>query len=119
MRHLAAKVLAISLATLPLSVVQAAATFEGLFGAEGKIRTWMNLLVPLVIGAGLLYFIWGLAMFIGNSGDEKGREEGKSRMVWGILGMFVMVSIWGIIAFIGGSGGLDIGQGGTFEPPKF
>jgi hypothetical protein len=91
-----------------------AITVEGLVT---KFKGWINLVIPIVIGIGLIYFLWGLATFINNSGDEKGREEGKSKMVWGILGLFVMISIWGLVEFVGSS--LDIKQGETFDPPKF
>jgi len=98
---------------LPLHFVQAITIGELLV----KFTDWLNLLIPIFIGLGLLYFIWGLATFIGNSGSEDGREEGKSKMIWGILGMFVMISIWGITAFVGDT--LEIDPGGTFDPPKF
>ena len=71
----------------------------------------------LVAGLALLYFIWGVVVFISKSGESEGRKEGRSKMIWGILGMFVMISIWGITAFVGDT--LEIDPGGTFDPPKF
>ena len=81
-----------------------------------KFTKWMNLLIPILIGLGLLYFIWNVISLI-RSEDEGKREEAKKGMWWGIVAMFVIVSIWGIISFVGGS--LEIDQGGTFVPPKF
>jgi hypothetical protein len=101
-------------ATLLLPGIALAATVESIIG---KLKGWIILLIPIVIGIGLLYFLWGIAMFIANSGDEKGRQEGKSKMIWGVLAMFVMVSIWGLVGLLSSS--LDVSQGGTFTPPTF
>jgi len=60
----------------------------------------VNLLVPLVSTLAVVFFFYGLAKYILNSGDEDKRKEGKDIMIWGILAMFVLVTIWGIIAFI-------------------
>ncbi len=56
--------------------------------------------IPVVAGLALVVFFWGLAKFILHSGDEKGREEGKEVMKWGIIALFVLVSIWGIVFFL-------------------
>jgi hypothetical protein len=61
----------------------------------------VQILIPIVVGVALLTFLWGLANFIfkvGNSG-EKAIEEGRNRMVWGLITLFVMLSVWGIITF--------------------
>ena len=58
--------------------------------------------IPIVAGLALVVFFWGLANFILKAGDEKGREEGKNVMKWGIVALFVLVSIWGIVMFLHG-----------------
>lgn len=67
----------------------------------------MNTLFPIMVGATLVVFFWGLIKFIYAAGDEKKIADGKQLIIWGIIGLFVMVSIWGIINllyadFIGG-----------------
>ena len=58
-------------------------------------------LVPIAFGLCLLYFFWGIAQYIrSGAGSEKAAEEGRNRMVWGVLALFVLFSIWGIINFI-------------------
>jgi uncharacterized membrane protein YidH (DUF202 family) len=57
----------------------------------------VNPLMLLIIGAGLLYFLWGLAQFIMNTDNESGRADGKRHMIWGVFGVFIMVSVWGIL----------------------
>lgn len=79
------------------------------------ISTVLGSLIPVLIGIALLVFIWGLVLFIGKSGDDKSHEEGRKRMVWGIVALFVMVSVWGIVALLGtllGIGGTD-----SMDPP--
>ena len=58
---------------------------------------FMNTAFPIIVGATLLVFFWGLAQFIRSAGDEKKIVDGKRLMFWGIVALFVMVSIWGII----------------------
>lgn len=60
----------------------------------------INLLIPIAASLALLYFFWGLAKFVWNSGSEDGVEEGRQVMKWGIVALFVIVSIWGIVFFI-------------------
>jgi len=57
-------------------------------------------LFPLVGLLALVYFFWGIALFIFQSGDEKKVEEGKSKMKWGIVALFVMVSVWGLVSVL-------------------
>lgn len=54
-------------------------------------------LVVLVVGLGLLVFLWGLARFIMQAGDKDAVKEGKNLMFWGIIALFVMTSVWGIV----------------------
>jgi hypothetical protein len=53
---------------------------------------------PIIVGLTVAYFIVGVIRFI--KSDDKGREEGKQMMFWGVVGLFVMVSVWGIVSVI-------------------
>lgn len=64
------------------------------------IDNLIDLLIPIAFSLALLFFFWGLAKFIFHAGDQKTVEEGKRRMLWGVIALFVIVSIWGIIQFI-------------------
>ena len=57
-----------------------------------------------------VFFIWGLAIFIRDSGNPEKKEEGRNKMVWGIITLFVIVSLWGIVAFIGRTFGISPNQ---------
>lgn len=93
------------LGTIIFPVVSFAA-LDGIKGLIGDVGAIVKLLIPIVFGLALLFFFWGLAQFILNAGDEKTREDGKQRMLWGIVAMFVLASIWGIIGFLAGMLGI-------------
>jgi len=54
-------------------------------------------LIYLLFGLALVYFLWGLVEFIGNTGSDEGRTKGKQHMIWGIVGMVIMVVARAII----------------------
>ena len=66
----------------------------------------LNPLVKLMIGAAVLYFIWGMYKFMRAGSDDTAKEEGRKHMVYGVIGLFVMVGVWGIINVIKNTLGL-------------
>ena len=70
--------------------------------------TLVQQLIPIASMLVILFFFYGLSLFILKAGDPKAVEEGKGIMVWGILALFVMISIYGIIGFIQRSTGTDM-----------
>ncbi|MFA6006254.1 MAG: hypothetical protein WC764_00805 [Candidatus Paceibacterota bacterium] len=71
------------------------------------VKSVMNLLVPIMVGLALIYFIYGLAEYILISGESGKKEEGRTRMIWGTIAMFVLVSVWGLVAFLQKTVGID------------
>ena len=67
----------------------------------------IGLLIPIVFALALLYFFWGLAQYILNSGNEDAQKEGKSKMIWGIVALFVMSAVWGLVRFLGTAVGVN------------
>jgi hypothetical protein len=57
----------------------------------------LNPVMAVIFGAALVYFLFGLMVFIFGAGQESKRSEGKRHMLWGLLGMVVMVSSFTII----------------------
>ena len=80
-------------------------SFAALDGLKDLLLSFQDLLatsIPVIFGLALVYFFWGLAQFILNdAGNEKTRNEGKNKMIWGIVALFVFVSIYGILRFVG------------------
>jgi len=83
------------------------------FGALDKVKTLLKTDLPeivrslgvLVVALAMLFFFWGTAQFILKF-DDKTKEEGKTKMLWGIVALFVIFSIYGILSVIGDT--LDI-----------
>ena len=71
----------------------------------------MNYIVPLIIGAAVVVFLYGVLMFIikSSSGNADGRKEAINFMVFGIIGIAVMVSVWGLVAFVTNTFGVSTG----------
>jgi len=93
------------------------AEFERTHDLIIEIKNVVDLLIPLAITCALLFFIWGLAVFILHAADEGKREEGRKRMMWGIVALFVIVSIWGIVSWIRSDLGIEDTLWGGF--PEF
>jgi hypothetical protein len=69
-------------------------------------------IVPTLMVLSVVVFVWGvvemMAAMGGNSiiGDAKKSsgqvavEQGKNKMVWGVVGLFVMIAVWGLVALL-------------------
>lgn len=75
-------------------------------------------LIKLTIGVGVLVFFWGLALFVFKSGDPNSHEEGRNKMVYGLIAIFVMFSVWGLVYFIQDALGLNLLYWGWDTMPK-
>lgn len=78
----------------------------------------VGLLIPMALGAALLFFLWGMSLFILHADDESERAKGRKVMMWGIIGLFVIVSIWGIIGWISFTVGPQNTIGEEYEAAK-
>ncbi|MEK7662375.1 MAG: hypothetical protein AAB355_02700 [Patescibacteria group bacterium] len=63
----------------------------------------LNPLIGLFFALALMYFIWGVVVFIKNTDNETEKETGKNHMIWGIIGLFIMIGVYGIIGLITGT----------------
>ena len=68
-----------------------------------RVNGYLGKMMPIIITLAVIYFFWGLATYILNSGDAEKEKEGRSIMIWGVVALFVMVSVWGLVGFIGDS----------------
>jgi len=87
-------------------------------GLIDNIGDWIGTLIPITVSLALLFFFWGMVMFIRNSGDSTAREEGKQKMIWGIVALFVMMSVWGLVAFLGNTLGIGNPTNNSVPPPS-
>ena len=79
------------------------------------IQDLLAILVPLIILAAGVLFMWGLLKYVMNASDEAAKEAGKTLMIWGMVAIFVMVSFWGIIGFFAQT--LDLNETVTVVAP--
>ena len=50
-------------------------------------------ILPVIIGIGLVFFMWGLVVFILNADNDSAREAGRQKMIWGLIALTIMVSV--------------------------
>lgn len=94
---------ALSLA-LPLTAAAQVSNLEDVFQF---INNLINTLLPLIIAAAVVYFIYGIARYV-MAGDEEAKGAAKDKIIYGVIGLFVMVSVWGLVniltnTFFGGT----------------
>lgn len=82
----------------PAIVLAAIDTSQGLGKVVRIVSDFISALVPVIISAAVLFFLYGLAKYMWSVGEEK--DAGKEMMIWGIIGLFVMVSVWGLVNLI-------------------
>ncbi len=79
-------------------------------------REVLRLLLPLAIGASLMVFVWGLAVFILRSDNEEAQKKGRRVMVWGVVVLFLSVALWGVVEILMVTFGLQ--PGAPCPPPQ-
>ncbi len=96
-----------------IALAQDVSYFTGLIT---DVQGILNALVPVLIAAAVVYFLWGVLQFVASGDDEEKRKAGRGRMIHGIIAIFVMVSLWGLIGFLGDLTGVD--EGTVYIPPE-
>ncbi len=61
--------------------------------------------LPIIILLAFFYFLWGLAQYLKNAGENK--DEAIQMMLNGIIGFFVMASIWSLVNILVNTLGTD------------
>ena len=84
------------------------ASGEGLEGLLLAIKDLTGLALPFLVSSSILFFFWGTAQFILNGAGDKTREDGKQKMIWGVVALFIMASIFGILQSISSTIGVPI-----------
>lgn len=66
----------------------------------------VNPVIYLLFGLALVYFLFGVFMFVRGADDEEARNTGRQHMLWGIVGLAIMVSVYGILRIVAGTVGV-------------
>jgi len=82
------------------------------FTILGVINQIMRIILPMLILAALIYFIYGVVQFV-ISKDADDKAKAREIVIRGIIGLFVIVSVWGLIGIIQTTFG--VGGGGTLD----
>ncbi|PID83087.1 hypothetical protein CSB11_03070 [Candidatus Campbellbacteria bacterium] len=78
-----------------------AAFEEGVKTFTQKITdVFLTPILTLLVAASVIYFVWGLVMFLKNAGEDGDRQNAKRHMLWGMFGLFIVFSVWGIMKII-------------------
>ena len=71
-----------------------------------EIGQYLNLIIPVLITLGVVFFIWGVAQYV-IAADEEAKTKGRDKMIYGIIGLAVIVGLWGIVGLLNQSFGLQ------------
>lgn len=67
----------------------------------------VNPIIVFIFALALVYFLYGMVVFIANADNEDARDTGKKHMLWGVVGLFIMVSVYGILKIVIGTMGVS------------
>ncbi|MEK9183501.1 MAG: pilin [Patescibacteria group bacterium] len=76
-----------------------------------------NAIIPLLMVAATVFFLWGVLQFVTSGGDEDKRKEGRDHIIYGLIGLFIMVAVWGLVGAIQGTFNLT-GTSSNIELPQ-
>jgi predicted membrane channel-forming protein YqfA (hemolysin III family) len=80
-----------------------------------KISSILNLIIPVIIVLGVVYFVWGIVTYV-IADDEEAKKAGTQRMIYGIIGLVVIVGMWGLVRIVMNTFGLNNNQQGIYTP---
>lgn len=60
----------------------------------------LNPVIFLLFAVALVYFIYGVVIFIANADNEQARAQGKRHILYSIIGLVIMAAVWGILQVV-------------------
>lgn len=94
--------------SLALPFTAAAANITNLDSIFRFIKDTLNTILPLIIAAAVVYFVWGMfSLFLAK--DEDKSAKAKTTVIYGVIAIFVMVSVWGLVNILSSTFGLSTG----------
>ena len=76
-----------------------------------QVQQILNSIIPVLVALGVVFFIWGVVMYVIADGKEA-KKKGKDRIIYGIIGFAVIVGLWGLVNIVVQTFGL-----GSATPP--
>jgi hypothetical protein len=85
----------------PIVTLAQTLNFNNLMTPLAGLKSVMDKIIPLIIGAAVIVFLWGVLKYVLSGADDPDkRKEARGFMVWGIVALFVMVSVWGLVKIL-------------------
>lgn len=78
----------------------------GLGSILSKIQELLNMVIPVLVALGVVYFVWGVVQYVIGS-DEEAKTKGRDRIIYGIIGLTVIISLWGLVYILADTFDLD------------
>jgi hypothetical protein len=91
----------LSIAPLVVSA-QASPTCDprgGLYNILCRIHDLLGTVVPLLIALGVVYFVYGVVMYM-IADDEEAKTKGRDSIIFGVIGLAVIISLWGLVYIV-------------------
>ncbi|MEK9183502.1 MAG: pilin [Patescibacteria group bacterium] len=107
MKNKIKKLIPFSVGFLPMMAL-AATDVKSLITSLGGV---FNAIIPLLMVAATVFFLWGVLQFVTSGGDEDKRKEGRDHIIYGLIGLFIMVAVWGLVGAIADTFGLPTTTG--------
>ncbi len=97
-----------------LSSASCDARFEGISYMICRAQEILNSIIPALMTLGLLYFIWGVVIYM-IAGGEEAKTKGRDQIIYGLIGLAVIVGVWGLVNIVTRTFGLSSASP-TLEP---
>ena len=95
----------------PVAALAQTLNFEQLNTPISSLGNIINRLIPLIIGAAVLVFLWGVLKYVVSGDDAEKRADARGFMIWGIVALAVMVSVWGLVRILQNTFGVGSNSG--------
>lgn len=81
-----------------------------------KIGDILNTVIPILIVLGIVFFVWGVVMYV-MAKEEEAKKKGRNQMIFGIIGLVVIVAMWGLVGIVINT--FDLSGALPVVPPTF
>ncbi len=115
-KRLSVGIALMALAITPSLALAQSGEFRDLNSTLSTVSSLIVRVIPLIIGAAVIVFLWGILNFIFAGSDEGKRTDARKFMVFGVIALAVMVSIWGLVNFVRNTVGIN-GNSNVPTPP--
>jgi hypothetical protein len=73
------------------------------------IQNSQQAILPLIVGAAFVTFLWGITRYLRSAGDERARREGIFYIACGLIGLVVIFGVWAFVGLLSGLLGEEVG----------